>query len=407
MHLIIVSMLLGGLATLLAYSLKTITGRVESIIFHNAESRHLLLLILPMCGLIAIFFIRKLFFKNKPNKGIAEIYEVMGNRRTVFPIQRIASHCINGFLTVIFGGSTGVEVSTVVATAALGEKTGLKTNGANKYKSLFICAGIAAGIATLFGSYFAGFLFVTEVIVKKLNKNVAIACFCSLLVSMVLNIWVIDNRSPFDFSVYHWKWSALPFMMILSVLTAIAAAYFTKVVIFLKYKWGHIANNWVRIGVGSMIVGLALYIIPSLYGDSYDAINPILKNLHTASGNGLLLLSSVIILKPLIASMTLGAGGDGGVFAPSLITGAFLGMLVAVVCNQYLHTDFYVSNFALMGAAMMLSAAIHAPLTALFLACSLVPNGAYLFAPLLLGSYLSKFVAAKILPYTVYSYAGH
>ena len=110
------------------------------------------------------------------------------------------------------------------------------------------------------------------------------------------------------------------------------------------------------------------------------------------------------MLKPLIASVTLGAGGDGGVFAPSIVAGSFLGMLVAVCCNHYFGTDLIVLNFALLGGAAMLSAAIHAPLTALFLTCSIVNGGFILFVPILIGTFIAKYIAKYFCSYTVYSF---
>ena len=112
----------------------------------------------------------------------------------------------------------------------------------------------------------------------------------------------------------------------------------------------------------------------------------------------------LIFIKPLAASLTLGAGGDGGVFAPSIVTGAFLGIFFAQFCNYYLGTHLIVINFALFGAAAMLSAAIHAPFTAMFIISSIVPSGYVLLLPLLIAGFVSKTLAKKIYPYNVYTY---
>ena len=80
----------------------------------------------------------------------------------------------------------------------------------------------------------------------------------------------------------------------------------------------------------------------------------------------MLLLLALVFLKPVASSLTLGAGGDGGVFAPSIVSGALLGLLFALACNTYFHTDLILINFVLVGAAATLSASIYAPLTALF-----------------------------------------
>ena len=96
--------------------------------------------------------------------------------------------------------------------------------------------------------------------------------------------------------------------------------------------------------------------------------------------------------------------GDGGVFAPSIVVGAILGIVVALLCNHYFHTNLVVVNFALVGAAAALSAAIHAPFTAIALACSIMPGGYILLVPLVIGSFTSKYTARMLYSYTVYSY---
>jgi len=118
--LTLVSIIVSLFSVLLADSLKKITGFYEDHILQKAGSFPLLFILLPTVGITMIYFLRKYLFKGKENKGIKEIYQTIENRRDELPAYKIPSHYFNGFLTVIFGGSTGIEVSTVVATAAIG-----------------------------------------------------------------------------------------------------------------------------------------------------------------------------------------------------------------------------------------------------------------------------------------------
>jgi CIC family chloride channel protein len=104
-----------------------------------------------------------------------------------------------------------------------------------------------------------------------------------------------------------------------------------------------------------------------------------------------------------VTSATLASGGDGGVFAPSLFMGAFLGLLLALFLNTYFNAHVIPINFIIMGMAAVLSASIHAPFTALFLVCGLT-NDYTLFIPILLVALISKYTAKMIYPFTVYSY---
>ena len=109
-------------------------------------------------------------------------------------------------------------------------------------------------------------------------------------------------------------------------------------------------------------------------------------------------------MKPILTSATLVAGGDGGVFAPSLFIGAFLGLFVATILNTYFHSNVIPINFMIIGMAAVLSASIQAPFTALFLVCGMI-NDYTLFFPILMVSLIAKYTSKMIFPYTVYNYS--
>src|SRR6476659_8786123 len=164
--LFVASLIVSLLAAFLAKTLKTATAYYEDLIFFKVNQIPLLFIILPSIGITLIYFLRKYLFKGKQNKGIKEIYSSIENRKNSLPAFKIPSHYVNGFLTVIFGGSTGIEVSTVVATAAIGSTAHQKIGVAQLFKTVLICAGGTAGIAILFASPIAGLFFALEVIAK-------------------------------------------------------------------------------------------------------------------------------------------------------------------------------------------------------------------------------------------------
>lgn len=403
-RLVLLSLLVGLICALLAFSLKHITEHIEEKLFSMAkEYNSLLFIVLPTIGITMIYFLRKYFFRSRKNKGITEIYKTLDQRKDHLPFFKIPSHYLNGFLSVIFGGSTGVEVCTVVASATVGNMAYEQGFSAKMYKRELICAGVTAGVAVLFGSPLAGWLFAMEVIARKINKSLAISCTASAIIAGLF-IFLFDNKPLLDISISGWKWGALPFFLILSLLGGILSVYFTILVIRIKDFFSKIDNNFLRVNLGALIVGSMIFFLPVLYGDSYHGLKGILNQALNHREVSMSLLLLLIFLKPVASSLTLGAGGDGGVFAPSIVSGALLGLLFALACNTYFNTDLILINFVLVGAAATLSASIYAPLTALFLVCSLVPNGYLLFFPLLLGSFVSKFFAQRLLPYNVYTY---
>ena len=132
--LLIFSVIVGVAASILAWLLKTITISFQVLLFDIAKEKSWMFIIFPTIGITAIYFLRKYLFKNRKNKGITEIYKTVDQRKDHLPIFKIPSHFINGFLTVIFGGSTGIEVSTVVASATLGNTAYENRFSPNLYK---------------------------------------------------------------------------------------------------------------------------------------------------------------------------------------------------------------------------------------------------------------------------------
>jgi len=406
--LAVASLLVAGLCCLLAFSLKHITEYAQHFLFHQINARSTLYFVLfPSIGITAIYFLRKYAFRNRKNKGIKEIYTTLETRKDHLPFFKIPSHYINGFLTVIFGGSTGVEVSTVVATATVGNQVYKRGLSPLAFKKELICAGVVAGVTVLFGSAIGGWLFAMEVIAKRMQKTVIFSCTVAALLSLVF-VHYFDHSFLINMPVQQWQWGALPYMLVLGVLGGLLSTYFTQIVIHCKLWFSHIQSNFIRVNLGAISVGILILFFPSLYGDSYHGLTNML-DMFSNAGTGLvaavpMTLAILIILKPLAASLTLGAGGDGGVFAPSIVAGAFLGILFAYVCNTYFGTEFLILNFALIGAAAMLSGAIHGPCTAIFLMCNAAPNAYSLIIPLAIGSLIAFLCSKIICPYNVYSY---
>ena len=398
-------MMVGLASALLAFTLKHLTEFFEHYFFNFVQNKYaVLFIILPSIGITAIYFLRKYLFQNRKNKGITEIYKTLDQRKDHLPLFKIPSHFFNGFLTVIFGGSTGVEVSTVVATATIGNYAYEKEFSARMYKRELICAGVVAGVAILFTSPLAGFLFAMEVIARKTRKSLIIACTASALISWLF-IELFDSQRILSTKVEDWNYNAIPFFLVLSILGGILSVYFTLLVTRMKKLFSNISNNFIRVNLGAIAVGTLIFFFPTLYGDSYHGLREVLTNpLESASAIPVLFLLAVAVLKPLASSLTLGAGGDGGVFAPSIVAGAFLGLMVAFIGNTYFGMKLIPINFALLGAAVTLSASLYAPFTSVILICNLLPDGYNLFVPILVCCFIATQFAKILLPYNVYTY---
>lgn len=403
--LILISAFVSLFCCVLAYSLKLITEYSQHHFREKATQNVVLFIVLPTIGITIIYFLRKYLFHNKKNKGIAEIYKTLDMRKDHLPFFKVPSHYLNGFFTVIFGGSTGIEVSTVVATATLGNEAYKVDFSAKMYKRELISAAVVAGIAVLFQSPIAGLLFSLEAIARKVNKYLILSCGTAALVAWGF-ITIFHSESILPFKVESWSWKALPFFIVLSLFGSLLSIYFTLLVIKIKEFAIKIKGTYLRLLLGTSLIGAALFAFPFLYGDSYHGTIHLITKIADSNTVSITLLVVLMFSKPLVAALTLGAGGDGGVFAPSIVAGAVLGLLFCQLSNQYFGTELIPLNFALAGAAATLSPSIAAPFTTLVLVCNLVPNGYSLFIPILLSSIIGQKFARLILPYNVYTYTG-
>ena len=403
--LVIVSLLIGFLSAFLGISLKKITEYYEEIFFHQVSVNPIFYVVFPVFGLSVIYFLRQYLFKKKENKGIKEVFESTQSKSKNLPTYKIPSHFINGLLTVIFGGSTGIEVSTVVAAATIGSVAQQKENVFRQYKTELICAGIAAGITALFSSPIAGILFAVEVISRKVTRAFIITNIIAVSIAFGL-ITILKEEPLFTVSITTWHLKAIPYFILLGILAGINSVYLTRCVLFFKSQFGRIQTHYYKIIIGSLVLSISLFIFPQLYGEGYHSI----KMIFGDSGQLPLTITlaftfiGILLLKPIVTSITLASGGDGGVFAPSLFIGAFLGLLLASILNTFFNTQVIPVNFMIIGMAAVLSASIHAPFTAIFLVCGLT-NDYTLFFPILVVCLISKYTAKIIYPYTVYTYS--
>ena len=274
-----------------------------------------------------------------------------------------------------------------------------------QYKTELICAGIAAGITVLFSSPIAGILFSLEVISKKLTRAFILTTVIAVSIASALS-YLLHEEPLFTVNITTWHLKAAPYFILLGVLAAIYSVYLTRCVLFFKSRFSKISEPYYKIILGSAILSVSFFVFPQLYGEGYHAIKTVLLD----SNDTVLTLSlaltffGITLLKPIATSASLAAGGDGGVFAPSLFVGSFLGLLLALLLNKYLDANVIPINFMIIGMAAVLSASIHAPFTAIFLVCGLT-NDYTLFLPILVVCLISKYTAKLLYPFTVYTYS--
>lgn len=183
---------------------------------------------------------------------------------------------------------------------------------------------VAAAVTVLFNSPIAGALFALEVIFKRLHVTAIITIGLSVLTAWGFN-YLMDAEPLFIIHVDHWNLYAIPYFLLLGILAGINSAYLTKSVLFFKSRFLKINKNYKRIILGSLLVSISILIFPQLYGDGYHTMRDMFKYPNIIVSNAFLYtIIGLLILKPIVTSLTLASGGDGGIFGPSLFIGSFL-----------------------------------------------------------------------------------
>ena len=207
----------------------------------------------------------------------------------------------------------------------------------------------------------------------------------------------------------------IPYFIVLGILAGFLAVYFTRTYMSVNKYFEKINNTWIRLGIGGILLGVLIFFFPSLYGEGFEAINLALSGNYEHLYNNsiffeykdnfyiiIALFVVTLLFKVVATATTFGAGGVGGIFAPSLFLGSNLGLFFAVFVNQFNLGKLSVSNFAFVGMAGMIAANLHAPLTAIFLIAE-ITGGYELFMPLMIVSIVSFLTVKLFQPNSVYT----
>ncbi|MDB5010762.1 MAG: chloride channel protein family [Mucilaginibacter sp.] len=413
--LIYCSVFVGFFGGLAAVALKFLVRLMEEI-SRNISSHlpyHIIYVFLPAIGIFLTVAYQHLINRDKIQKGIGNILVNIKKNRSNIRYNNIYSHLITSSLTVGFGGSSGLEAPIVCTGAAIGSNTGKFFNLSPYEKTVLLAAGASAGIAAVFNSPIAGVLFSLEILIGEIT----IPTFIPLLIASATG--VVVSKLLYSGQLFHlvtegWVINALPFYIVLGLFSGWISVYISKVGGMLEKGILKKQKRYVRALAGGLFLGLIIMVFPALFGEGYHYLQEILNgNIDSLKDESLfsswlsypwvmiIFIACLVFMKIIAAGITIGAGGNGGTFAPTVFTGAFLGLFVAYTVNQTGLIHLSLSNFIAVGMAGALSGVLHAPLTAIFLIAE-ITGGYVLFIPLMIVTSISYIIARLFNPHNMY-----
>lgn len=412
-YMMFVAVITGLIAGLAAVLLKTFVHFLQEWINRPVKNDYIYLLF-PIIGLLIVIFLKNRFFLGQIEKGVAMVLRSIAGKSSFIPLSDTYKHIVTSAFTVGLGGSAGLEAPIVSTGAAIGSNTGRIHGMEYRERTLLIACGAAAGIAAVFNAPIAGVIFAIEILLTETIVSYFIPLMIAAVTGALCSRIILQESILFNFRLREaFDYYNVPFYILLGFASGFISLYYARVHKSTEKKVVGISQRpYQRAIIAGFFLVVLMFLFPPLFGEGYNTITLL------ANGNpqgvvekfiaqdyinewGLLLFAGAIfLLKPIAAGITLGGGGNGGNFAPSLFVGAYLGFFISRLANNTKWLTLPEANFSLVGMAGVLSGVMYCPLTAIFLIAE-ITNGYELFIPLMLVSAISFFIVKHFEPYSM------
>ncbi len=382
----------------------------------NVENETYLYLVYPAVGIILASLFVKFIVRDNISEGVTRVLYAMSKRSSRIKPHNMWTSLVGGATTIGFGGSVGPEAPIVLTGAAIGSNVGRALRLNYKQSTLLLCCGAGAAVAAIFKAPIAGLVFVLEILMLEMTAGSIIPLLLATLTGTTLAFAlrgfdpIIAVNVPEGFKIGN-----LPMYALLGLACGLIAYYFTSVNSAVARFFRRIDKMWKRWLIGGAILGVLIFLFPSLYGEGYEAFGELMRGrMDTLFENSLFYkyraipwviiayLVAALFFKVIATATTNAAGGVGGTFAPSLFVGAFTGAAIAFLCNYLFGMELPLVSFTLVGMAGVMAGVMKAPLTSIFLIAEL-SNGYVLFIPLMVTTAISFMIDYWLDPDSIYT----
>lgn len=408
--ILILSGIIGVFSGLAAVVLVELVHAIQRFLTDDfyTEYANFMYIIYPLIGISAAYLVGRYLLHDVGGHGIPDVLFNISKNQSLIPRVKTYSRVITAALTVGFGGSVGLEAPMVVTGSAIGSNVGSLMHLNAKKRTLLIGCGAAGAISAIFGAPIGAVIFAIEVILMEIST----ASFIPLLIASVMgsltSMILIGDESLFNFDLKDTFLAAhMPYYLLLGILCGLVSLYFSTMVRSTEKIMKDLNSQPMRILYGGAFLGFIVFFFPPIYGEGYSTLNMLIEGnsdqildkspFFSIMDNPLFILvflGFIILLKPIASAITIGAGGSGGIFAPSLYVGGILGFVFAYAKNMMgFHIPLPVAHFTLVAMCGLMSGVQHSPLSAIFLIAE-ITGGYELFVPLMFVSAISYITAS-------------
>ncbi|HRS67129.1 MAG TPA: chloride channel protein [Paludibacteraceae bacterium] len=415
--ILILSFLVGIGTGLVAFVLKSTIHLIQGVVtsLFAADELNYWYLALPAVGITLASLFVHYVVKDDISHGVTKILYAISQHKAIIKLHNIWSSVVASAITIGFGGSVGAEAPIVLTGSAIGSNLGRMFKLDQKTLMLLVGCGAAGAIGGIFKAPIAGVAFTMEVLLLDLTMTSIAPLLITAVTATAMSYFLMGNEVMFRFDTYEaFSLERIPYLILLGVVCGLVSLYFTRGMNWLEGRFKKITKAYQKIVVGGIMLSVLIFFFPPLYGEGYDTITALLAGNSDFVFNHSLLydyrsevwaivlyLSAIIFFKIFASAATNGAGGTGGIFAPSLFVGCITGFVVAIGLN---FVGIYIpnQNFAFAGMAGLMSGVMHAPLTSTFLIAELT-GGYDLFMTLIITSVVSYLTIIVFEPHSLYA----
>lgn len=341
------------------------------------------------------------FAREARGHGVPEVMYAVAQRGGRIAPQVSVVKALASALCIGSGGSVGREGPIVQIGAALGSTVGRVVRVADERMRVLVACGAAGGIAATFNAPLAGVFFAMELILRDFTADSFGMVVLASVTASAVGRAAFGNAAflhlpPFE--VEH----VVEYVLFagLGVLAGAVGVGFTRVLYLVEDLYDRLwrGPEWLRPGVAGLALGGLLLVLPQMYGVGYPVLEDAVKGRYLV---GFLLL--LLLAKVLATSMTIGMGGSGGVFAPSLFMGAMLGAAYGTVLHGLAPgTTGPVGAYGLVGMGAVFAGAARAPITAVIILFEL--TGQYsIILPMMVAIVTATLVSRALSRDTIYT----
>ncbi len=415
--LLLLSALIGLLSGLAAVVLKNTVHYTNELITRgfNFEEGNYLYLALPLVGIGLTVLFATYIVRDNIGHGVSRILFAISKKNGRIESHNMYSSMVGSTLTIGFGGSMGLEAPIVLTGSSIGSFLGRRFHLNRKTINILIGAGATGAVAGIFKAPIAAVVFSLEVLMLDLTMVALIPLLISAATAATIAFFFMGSGVLFSFELIDpFYIRHIPLYMLLGVFTGLVSVYFTKMTLLVEGSMKQLKRGWIRWIIGGVMLGILIYIFPSLYGEGYEfmfeLINQKIDGLINESLFGdfssiwflILFLGLIMVFKVIAMALTGGSGGVGGIFAPSLFMGSIAGVFFSKLVNQLPFVNVPEKNMALVGMAGVMAGVMHAPLTGIFLIAE--STGSYeLFTPLIFTAVISYLTIMLFEPHGIYT----